>query len=108
MKSLYALPIFLLLAACATTYPTTEMDRELALKLADRPTVIAAAQPIINVNNYNGQQSPNQQASQPMPASEPETFANKNGVPVESLSNCVDSPVYSTSGVLERYVHHCF
>ena len=107
MKALTLITLALTLTACG--HATTTLDRELALKLADKsPIIVSTPAPIINVNNYNGQQSPNQQASQPMPASEPETFANKNGVPVESLSNCVDSPVYSTSGVLERYVHHCF
>lgn len=51
MKSLCALTIFLV--GCG--HAQTTMDRELALKLADKtPIVVTAPAPIINVNNYNG------------------------------------------------------
>lgn len=52
---------------CATKYPVTQIDRELALKLADKaPVIVTTPPPVINVNNYNGgsHQAPQAQVDQ--------------------------------------------
>lgn len=46
--------IILLVLCSACAHETTTMDRELALKLADRPiTVVQSAPPVVNLN-FNG------------------------------------------------------
>lgn len=77
------------LSACA--HETTTMDRELALKLADRePVVIASAPPTININ-VNGGAVSTASADQ----------ENHNG--------CRSFPVYSArTGQIYKYEEHCY
>lgn len=76
----------LLMAACA--HETTTMDRELALKIADKaPVIVQSAAPVVNV--YNGGNFGHQQDQ-------------------SSSVACNDSPVYGPGGVIMRYEKHCY
>jgi hypothetical protein len=114
------------LIACATTHPTTEMDRELALKLADKtPVVVTAPAPVINVNNFNGgqkQETPayaTQQeveeyaqylADQKAAQSGSHESVDRDAVNAQQLAqeNCTESPVYNYAGQLVKTVRRCF
>lgn len=78
------------LAACA--HETTTMDRELALKLADKtPVIVQSAPPVINVN-YNSGSAP-----------QPQPIVND-----PSKEACNMSPDYDVNGNLKGYVKHCY
>jgi len=98
MKSLTLIALALTLSACATTHEQTTLDRELALKLADRPTVIAAAQPIINVNNYSG--GGHTPTAAPYQASQP--FVD------DRTKNCTDTKQYDNDGQVIGTKRICF
>ena len=113
MKRISIAVLALALTACASdpvapvTHETTTMDRELALKLADRPTVIvapAAPAPVVNVNNYNG--GTQAVASHgPWEKFQPQEPADDGE---DTRTQCIESPVYSTGGVLLRTQRRCF
>lgn len=113
MKILVAVAA-LFLVGCG--HAMTKMDRELALKLADKsPVIVQSAPPIINVNNFNGSQQ-----RQPMSESSSEYSAfnsenNHENVRPEAVAeayaaqqNCVNSPIYNWEGQLVRTVRKCF
>lgn len=100
-RILLAAMVAAMFQGCASepaTHETTTMDRELALKLADRQPVIvapAAPAPVVNVNNYNGgthgpweKYQPTAQAGEP--------------------TQCVNSPNYDINGALSGYTKRCF
>jgi len=92
MKQLLFIPIALWISACATTHEVTTMDRELALKLADKTPVIAqTAPPVINI--YNG----SNQVSAPV--------ADQANV---SRAGCGEHPVYDVFGNLKGTERHCY
>lgn len=75
------------LSACA--HETTQMDRELALKLVDkagRVEIIHTGSPLVSVTNAS--------APQASPSTAAPAMALEN-----TGENCIQSPVYSTSGV---------
>lgn len=101
MKQLLVLVTGLFLSACA--HETTTMDRELALKLADRPAVhviqaAPAAAPIVNVNINGGGGQSTHLASQPVIEAPLE----------DTRTNCMESPIYNSAGGLVRMQRHCF
>lgn len=105
MKTLLVL-CFLSLGACA--HETTTMDRELALKLADRPQVIVASSPapIVNVNIGSNGSSGGSGGSGGISAA-PMTYIPE--APLEDTrTNCMESPIYNSSGKLLRMQRHCF
>lgn len=73
-------------------HATTEMDRELALKLADQAPVVVASQPAPTINIYNGGQ----------------TQAPQQAAPVDNRQNCMESPVYNMQGQFTHYKKRCF
>ncbi len=73
--------LFLILILSACSHETTTMDRELALKLADRPVTVISGQPsIVNVNI--------------------------GGRP-EQVSSCYETPIYGISGEFLRNDKQC-
>jgi len=94
MKPIKLIILLLMLSACA--HETTTLDRELALKLADRPQVVMANNPapIVNVNINS-------------------TLPNNSNYPLqqdlaESNGNCMESPTYNIDGSFDKYVKQCF
>lgn len=90
--------ILFLVAALSLTacgHEMTKLDRELALKLADRPTVVASAQPVI-INVNNGASSPQAQDVKPFSAYQ------------DDRQNCRQSPSYDVNGNITGYEKHCF
>jgi hypothetical protein len=109
MKARFFIPMFFLLAACA--HERTEIDRELVLKLADRPQVQVVQAPAqapqtinLNVNTqpYSGQ-SVATTSNDYSPVIIPETDPHPYG-----KEKCMEMPVYNASGVLMRYKQSCF
>ena len=97
MKTLTLIALALTLSACG--HATTTLDRELALKLADKtPVVLTQAAPTINVNNYNGNAAP-QSVQQDKYA---EAYANGT----DTRTNCMLSPVY-VNGAFSHNVRNC-
>lgn len=89
MKALTLILIALNLTACG--HAQTTMDREIALKLADRQIqVIQAQAPAINVNNYIA----------PTQARQPQT--NQNG------QVCTTTPIYNLDGSFSYNDTQCF
>lgn len=88
MKQLLILAA-LFLSACA--HETTTMDRELALKLADKSPVIVQSAPTA-VNIYNGGGG----------------FHTAQTAPVDDREQCMNSPVYTMTGQFSHYVKQCF
>lgn len=104
MKYVTALTLGLLLSACA--HETTTMDRELALKLVDRPQVVVAAPsapPVFNVsfNNQGGSSVGTKPKFDP-------TQPYEIGQPAIAQSPCRQSPVFDVNGNFERMEKHCF
>jgi hypothetical protein len=95
MKTLILVAMALGLSACA--HETTTIDRELALKLADRPQVVVASSPapIVNVNNYNGVAQ--QQQREPQQADVPRYD-----------QQCRQSPTFDIQGNQTGTEKHCF
>ena len=99
MKPLLLVCLALFFVGCSSDpilHETTTMDRELALKIADRAPVIvtpAAPAPIINIS-YNGS-APSGAPSLPLDLEDTRT-------------NCMNSPVYTMQGQFSHYVKRCF
>lgn len=99
MKSILLLS-FLSLAACA--HETTTMDRELALKLADKNVqIVQAAPPVININNYGG--GGYQQSAPAVTTDHSQCLSGG-----DCGAGCTRSASYSTSGQLLGYKRVCF
>ena len=98
MKTLTLITLALTLTACG--HATTTLDRELALKLADRPQVIVASSPapIINVNNYSG--GGHTPTAAPYQASQP--FVD------DRTKNCTDTKQYDNDGQVIGTKRICF
>lgn len=84
--------LFLLLAIGLTAcgHEMTKMDRELALKLADRQPVVIAAAPAPVINIYNGQTTTSPQSA------------------IDDRKTCNQSPVYDIQGHQTGVEKHCF
>lgn len=108
MKTLTAI-LALWLIGCG--HATTKMDRELALKLADKsPVIVTAPAPVINVNNYNGGQSSQPTVQQRDISSGDFEAVDRSAVDAtgRAQENCVNSPVYNSAGDLVNTVRRCF
>lgn len=105
MKTLTLILLALSMAACAS-HPTTEMDRELALKLADKtPVVVTAPAPVINVNNYNGGGQAGDYASNLSHDNiRPEAIAEA----AAAQQNCSYIPQYDLNGQFLSTIRKCF
>ena len=111
MKYVSLIALSLYLTACATTHETTTLDRELALKLADRPTVVMQASPPVVINVNNGTSPQSQQAPTAPPAtSTVSEYATEDGTRMiaDDRTNCMNSPEYNINGVLTGYRRMCF
>ena len=97
------------LSACASTHERTEMDRELALKLADKtPVVVTAPAPVVNVNNYAAPQASYQSTQAPSSDETVIRTAQELAVMQAGQENCTMSPQYDWQGNLIRTVRRCF
>jgi hypothetical protein len=106
--------VSLFLVGCG--HATTKMDRELALKLADRPQVhvVNPAPTTVNVN-INSQDSRDELLSRAQEIQRQRLESADETMSPEQLeqaqlaqTNCTEVPVYTFSGALVRYVRRCF
>ena len=105
MKNL-AILAMLFLSACA--HDRTEMDRELALKLADKtPVIVTASAPAPVVNIFNGGQQTQNHAAQSSQGYPPSMATNPDGSQDER-KGCRTAPVFTVMGQLDHYEKHCF
>ena len=96
------LVLSMVLSACA--HETTTMDRELALKLADRPAVqvIQSAPPVVNVNVTN-----NTGATHSSQRQDDNWDRAQNQVP-NVAQVCKDVPNYDSNYQISGYTKQCF
>lgn len=106
MKKLTLIAMAILLSACA--HEKTTMDRELALKLADRPQVILANNPapVVNVNNYIGGQQ-RQSYDQSAPARDEHDYSGQEWGGGTMDHPCINNPVTDAHGVTS-IDHRCW
>ena len=108
MKHLTLIPIALFMIGCG--HATTQMDRELALKLVERPQVevMHPAPTIVNVNVNHGQ--PQRQPAEQTEVAGPWTkYQSQDAEEIaDTRTNCMDSPVYNMQGKLVSHKRHCF
>lgn len=93
MRQLLVIGLGLLMSACA--HEQIQIDRELALKLADKPAVQVVQAPPQTINvNVN---------TVPTQASAPYRDGS-----VDDRKNCTTSPVYKVTGELDHLEKSCY